>query len=149
MASRILLLLFTLVPLAEIAGFVLVGQAIGLWPMLLAVVVMALAGAALIRWQGFAVLAKMRDALDQGRLPGRELADAMLIGLAGLLLLLPGFVSDVIGLVVLIPAVRTLIYRVAASRAGVPVGPGSSPASRRIDGVVDLEAEEWRETSPD
>lgn len=145
MAGRILFLLFTLVPLAEIAGFVLVGQAIGLWPTLLGVVVMALLGAALIRWQGFAVLGKMRSALDENRLPGRELADAMLIGLAGLLLLLPGFVSDVFGLLLLIPAVRTLIYRGAAARMGVAMGPSSPRGSRRIDGVVDLEVEEWRE----
>ena len=145
MAGRILFILFTLVPLAEIAGFVLVGQAIGLWPTLLGVVLMALLGAALIRWQGFAVLGKLRAALDGGQLPGRALADAMLIGLAGLLLLLPGFVSDLIGLVLLIPAVRTLIYRFAAARMGVPAA--RPPAGeRRIEGVVDLDAEEWRES---
>ena len=146
MAGRVLFILFTLVPLAEIAGFVLVGQAIGLWPTLLAVVAMAVAGAALIRWQGFAVLVKMREALDGGRLPGRELADAMLIGLAGLLLLLPGFVSDVIGLLLLIPAVRTLIYRSAAARMGVTTASGTAAGNRRIDGVIDLDAEDYRES---
>jgi UPF0716 protein FxsA len=145
MAGRILFIVFTLVPLAEIAGFVLVGQAIGLWPTLLGVIVMALIGAAVIRWQGFAVLGKMRTALDGGRLPGRTLADAMLIGLAGLLLLLPGFVSDLIGLVLLIPAVRASIYRWTAARMGVAMGPNGPVGERRIDGVVDLDAKEWRE----
>lgn len=141
MFTRVLFLAFLLVPLIEIAVFVLVGQAVGLWPTLLGVVVMALAGAALIRWQGFQVIADLRRTAARGELPGRQIADAMLIGLAGLLLLLPGYFSDLIGILLLIPPVRQLIYR--QLKRSFVVTTASASSSRET--LIELGEDDWRQ----
>ncbi|MEQ1900114.1 MAG: FxsA family protein [Devosia sp.] len=141
MFTRILFLGFLLVPLIEIAVFVLVGQAVGLWPTLLGVVITALAGAALIRWQGFQVIADLRRAAARGELPGRQIADAMLIGLAGLLLLLPGYFSDLIGILLLIPPVRQLIYRQLKRSFVVTTASGSPPQ----EPLIELGEDDWRQ----
>src|SRR5690606_779070 len=96
--GRILFLIFLVVPLIEIACFVLIGQAFGLWPTLLGVVLMAFAGALVLRLQGMALLAEIRDTMGRGMLPARALADAMLVAIAGLLLLTPGYFTDLLGL---------------------------------------------------
>jgi UPF0716 protein FxsA len=147
MFTRVLFAAFLAIPLIEIAFFVLIGQAIGLWPTLLGVVITALAGASLIRWQGMQVIADLRRTAQRGELPGRQIADAMLIGLAGLLLLLPGYFSDLIGILLLLPPVRGLIYQqlsrrfrvVPAAQWGASSGPG------RLGGTIDLDDEDWRE----
>jgi UPF0716 protein FxsA len=143
--GRLLVLFFLLMPLLEIAGFILVGQAIGLWATLLGVVVMALVGALVIRWQGLAVIGKLQDAVARGQLPGRQLADAMLIGLAGLLLILPGYVSDLVGLLLLVPPVRGLLYRALAARLNVAAPAAPRDDATRLQGSIDLDDESWRE----
>ncbi len=139
--GRLLFIAFAIVPLIEIACFVLVGQAIGLWPTLLAVVVMAFLGAAIVRFEGMAVLAQMRRTMQEGRLPARTLADAMLIGLAGILLLIPGFFTDFLGILLLIPPVRALIYRFFSSRVTVVTPPYPEPSQPR---VIELDEDDWR-----
>jgi UPF0716 protein FxsA len=147
MFTRVLFAAFLAIPLIEIAFFVLIGQAIGLWPTLLGVVITALAGASLLRWQGMQVIADLRRTAERGELPGRQIADAMLIGLAGLLLLLPGYFSDLIGILLLLPPVRALIYRqlsrrfrvVPAAQWSASGGPG------RLSGSIDLDEDDWRE----
>jgi UPF0716 protein FxsA len=114
MFGRIVLLSFLLLPLIEIALFVVVGQAIGLWPTLLGVVLTGLAGALVLRWQGIAALREMQVRLQRGEIPARQMGDTMLIGLGGLLLLLPGYFTDIVGLLLLLPWTRTLIYRLLA-----------------------------------
>jgi UPF0716 protein FxsA len=147
MFTRLLFAAFLAIPLIEIAFFVVIGQTIGLWPTLLGVVITAVAGASLIRWQGMQVIADLRRTAERGELPGRQIADAMLIGLAGLLLLLPGYFSDIIGILLLLPPIRSLIYRqlsrhfrvVPAAHWGARAGPG------RLGGTIDLDDEDWRE----
>ncbi|MEO6396319.1 MAG: FxsA family protein [Devosia sp.] len=147
MVTRLLFLMFLAVPLIEIGFFVLIGQSIGLWPTLAGVVLTALAGALLIRWQGIQVIADLRRTAARGELPGRQIADAMLIGLAGLLLLLPGYFSDLIGILLLLPPVRALLYAqlarrfkmVASTQSPRPGGPG------RLGGGIDLDQDDWRE----
>ena len=143
MFGRVLFLLFLIVPLIEIALFVLIGQAIGLVPTLLGVLLTAIAGAALIRWQGISLLRDMQATLSRGELPARQLGDAMLIGLGGLLLLLPGYFSDVIGILLLIPPVRSLIYRLLATRFRVV--PGGGEPYRPEPGLIDLDESRWRD----
>jgi UPF0716 protein FxsA len=142
--GRILFLVFLIVPLIEIAFFVLIGQAIGLWPTLAGVLVTAVAGALVLRWQGTALIAEIRGTLGQGRLPARAMADAMMVGVAGLLLLLPGYFSDIIGILLLIPPVRSLIYAALASRLRVVAT--TRAAYRRPDAPrsIDLDPDEWR-----
>jgi UPF0716 protein FxsA len=146
MMSRVLFAAFLLIPLVEIGFFIVIGQAIGLWPTLAGVVLTALAGALLIRWQGLQVIADLRRTTARGELPGRQIADAMLIGLAGLLLLLPGYFSDLIGLVLLIPPVRAVIYRQLTRRFRVvPAAQWSKPDASRLGGTIDLDETDWRE----
>jgi UPF0716 protein FxsA len=99
------------VPLVEIAVFIRVGDTIGLWPTLVAVVATAVAGAALIRAQGIATLARARDTMSRGQVPLGELFDAFCLLIAGALLLTPGFVTDAVGLALLLPAVRRTLQR--------------------------------------
>jgi UPF0716 protein FxsA len=139
--GRLIFVVFTIVPLIEIACFILIGNAIGLWPTLAGVLVTALLGSILIRAQGIAVIREIRETIGRGQLPTRALADAMMVGIAGALLLAPGYFTDLIGILLLIPPVRTVVYRFAASRITV-VSP--RPAYRRGPGTVDLDEDDWR-----
>jgi len=114
----ILVLLLGL-PLVEIALFVLVGDAIGLWPTLLAVVLSAVAGVAIVRLRGFRALMQMRASLEAGEDPAGPLAHGALTVLAGLLLIVPGFFTDAVGLLLLSPAVRGALIARAGARLRV------------------------------
>src|SRR5690348_529527 len=98
MFGRVLFLAFLIVPLIEIACFILIGQTIGVIPTLLGVLVTAIVGSLLIRWQGLSVLREIQTSFARGQLPARQLGEAMLIGLGGVLLLLPGYFTDLIGI---------------------------------------------------
>lgn len=117
--ARFFALGFLLLPLVEIALFILVGRTIGLFPTLALVILAAIAGAMLLRQQGLGVVERLRSNMNAGTIPGRTMFDTMLIGLAGLLLILPGFLSDAIALVLLVPAVRDRIFSALAGRVRV------------------------------
>ena len=104
------------VPLIEIAVFIEVGDRIGLWPTLALIVATALAGAALLRHQGLTTLARARETVERGAIPVQEVLDGVCLLVAGALLLTPGFVTDVAGGLLLVPAVRRLLQRWALSR---------------------------------
>lgn len=151
--GRLLFLLFLAVPLIEIGCFIVIGQAIGLWPTLAGVVVMGVIGSLVLRVQGLSLLNEIRQSVGQGQLPARALADAMMVFIAGMLLLLPGYFSDVIGLILLIPAVRSGIYSFLKSRvqvvsttgAGFGYAEQAEPLRRDLpDGTLDLDSDEWR-----
>jgi UPF0716 protein FxsA len=114
--ARIIAFSFLLLPLIEIALFVVVGRAIGLLPTLALVILAALAGALLLRQQGLGVLNRLRSNVSTGTIPGRTMFDGLLIGLAALFLVLPGFLSDVVALALLVPAVRGWIFSALAGR---------------------------------
>jgi UPF0716 protein FxsA len=80
-------------------------------------------------------------------LPGRQIADAMLIGLAGLLLLLPGYFSDLIGILLLLPPIRSLIYQQLSRRFRVvPAAQwGGQAEPGQLGGTIDLDEQDWRE----
>ena len=146
--GRILFAVFLIVPLIEIAFFVVIGNTIGLWPTLAGVLLTAVAGSLILRWQGFQLINEIRSSLDAGRLPARALADAMMVAFAGVLLLTPGYFSDLCGIVLLIPPVRTLIYRYLASRVQVVSTTTSQSygfGPRRIDDdTIELGDDEYR-----
>lgn len=101
-----LLLALILLPLLEIAVFIQVGGWIGLWPTLGLVVLAALIGIWHLRLQGTAAFARARVEMDQGRVPARDLFDGLCILAAAVLLLIPGFVTDLFGLLLLLPPFR-------------------------------------------
>ena len=97
---------FIAVPIAEIAVFLEVSSQWGLLPAIGAIFTTAVAGSILIRHQGVAVLRGLRDELDAGRFPARQVFDGLCLLISGLLLLLPGFISDAVGFTLLVPVIR-------------------------------------------
>lgn len=114
-----LFLILVLVPIIEIALFIEIGGWIGLWPTLAVVVATALAGTLLLRAQGFAALADLQSRLDTGRDPTGALAHGALILVAGVVLLTPGFFTDAVGFLLLVPPVRAAVLRAAGRRIRV------------------------------
>lgn len=110
----LLIILFILVPIAEIYVIIQVGEAIGaLWTVLL-LVADSIIGARLVSWQGRTAWRRFQEALSQGRVPHNEILDGVMIILGGAFLLTPGFLTDAIGLLLLIPPTRAIIKRGAA-----------------------------------
>ncbi|MDB5506016.1 MAG: FxsA protein [Devosia sp.] len=143
--GRLLFGIFTVIPIIEIVAFILVGQAIGFWPALLGILVTAVAGSLILRLQGRAVIADITSAMREGRLPARELGDAMLIGFAGVLLLTPGYFTDILGILLLIPPVRSMLYRWLQARVTIgAVSPQRKPPKAER-GTIDLDDDNWRE----
>ena len=138
-----LFLLFVLVPVIEIALFIRIGGAIGLFPTLAVVIATAALGTWMLRREGLATLAAARARLDAGELPASQLLEGMLLIVGGAMLLTPGFMTDVAGFLCLLPPTRrVLAARLAAGalgRVGVgrgPVAPGGASAPGGVDGVV-------------
>ena len=138
----ILLIVFLLVPLVEIYLLIKVGAIIGAFPTIFMVVFTAVLGAWLLRIQGFSTLARVRSTLEQGGIPAIEMVEGAVLLLAGALLLTPGFFTDTIGFLCLIPSLRRAVIRFALARwmvvPGDFGGPGSSSrgpySSKTIEG---------------
>ena len=115
--------LFVVVQIVEIWLLIQVGQAIGGWQTLLLLVADSLLGAWLLRREGRRTWRAFRLALEQRRLPAREVADGVLVIVGGTLLITPGFLSDLVGLAFLLPptraAIRPVLTRLFAARFGV------------------------------
>jgi UPF0716 protein FxsA len=120
-----LLILFIAVPIAELYVIIQVGGAIGVLPTLAILIADSIIGTLLLRHQGRAAWARFRAALDESRLPHREVFDGAMVILGGALLLTPGFITDIFGIILLIPPTRDLVWlvsrRVVVSR--VSFGP--------------------------
>ena len=106
-----LILLFTVVPIVELALLIKVGQYIGVGYTLGIVVITGVVGAYLARLQGFLTLRRIQEDINQGRMPTDRLFDGVLILCSGILLLTPGFITDIIGFMGLIPFTRNLFKR--------------------------------------
>lgn len=152
MRPSLLPLLIFLVPVLEIAIFIVVGSHIGVLATVLLVVATSVAGAALLRIQGLGTLARIRAQVDRGALPDRELAHGAMILVAGLLLLMPGFLTDAIGLLLFIPPLRDVAWRLLRSRIVVAArGPwgGGFGGQRPDDHTIDLDSDEFSRSQPD
>ena len=114
----LLLVAFVVVPLVEIYVIVQIGQVIGAWWTILLLVADSLLGSWLVKREGGRAWEALRTALQEHRMPHRELADAVLILVGGLLMLTPGFVLDLVGLVAILPVTRPLGRRVLAGVIG-------------------------------
>jgi UPF0716 protein FxsA len=111
-----LFLLFIVVPVTEIYIIIKVGSLIGAGPTVALLLLISLAGALLVRHQGFTVLRRIQSELGQGRLPAAELLDGAIILVGGVLLLTPGFFTDLLGLFFLIPFTRSIIKQFVCIR---------------------------------
>jgi UPF0716 protein FxsA len=107
----ILVVLFIVVPILELWVIIEVGSLIGVWPTIALLIADAMLGSLLLRHQGRGAWRRFNAALAERRFPGREVADGLLIAIGGTLLLTPGFLTDIVGLVLLIPPTRALVRR--------------------------------------
>jgi UPF0716 protein FxsA len=105
----LLFAVFIVVPLLEIFAFIEVGSAIGALPTLALIVLTAVAGALLVRWQGLKVAMDARQSMARDELPVAAVVHGVLLLFAGLLLLTPGFVTDTAGFLLLVPGLRSLL----------------------------------------
>jgi UPF0716 protein FxsA len=145
--ALVLVLLFIVMPIAEIYVIIQVGQAIGaLWTILL-LIADSVIGARLLTWQGRSAWRRFQDAVAAGRMPHNEVLDGVLIVIGGALLLTPGFITDVLGLGLLLPPTRALVRRavvrsirrrgaaarvVLYTRPRTPPPPPEPPPERRL-----------------
>jgi UPF0716 protein FxsA len=111
-----LLLIFAAIPFLEIAVMIKVGQALGFWPTLAMIVASAVLGTYVLYEQGFQVLGRAMEAMARGKPPVGPVVDGVFVALAGLLLIVPGFLTDILGLALLIPRVRHAIAKFSIRR---------------------------------
>lgn len=152
--ARFIPLALLVLPLLEIAGFIVVGRAIGVLPTLGLVVLGAIAGGLLLRQQGLSVLNRMRTNMTAGTLPGQTLFDGMVLAIAALLLIIPGFFGDIVALLLMVPPLRGWLYAAltkgmvvttttASYRRSSPMNDGHNPnlSSPR---TIDLDGDDWQ-----
>ncbi len=151
--AALLVALFIVVPIVELYVIIQIGSLIGVWPTIALLLADALLGSLLLRHQGRDAWRRFNLALAEHRFPGREVADGLLIAIGGTLLLTPGFVTDVLGLVFLVPPTRAIVRRLLRGYVGrrfvvvgMPGPTGAPPTPRSYD--YDSSAEEIDEDDP-
>jgi UPF0716 protein FxsA len=145
----LLFLLFIVVPLAELYVIIQVGQAIGVLPTIALLLLDSILGSVLMRSQGRRAWQRFTEAVQAGRPPAREVLDGALVLLGGAFLLTPGFLSDILGVLLLLPPTRAVFRRLLARRflqrmtvslSGGPAGrfrgPFQPPGSYDVDGTA-------------
>lgn len=140
--SWVLVLLFLVMPLAELFVLIQVGQLIGVWWTILLLIADSVIGAWIVRREGARAWTALQSALAAGKMPSTEIADGALILLGGAMMLTPGFVTDILGVVLILPVTRPFFRRILATvvqkrlvTAAMPstFGPGARP---RNDDIV-------------
>ncbi len=151
-----ILLAFIAIPLIEIAVFIEIGGFIGLWWTLAIVVATALGGTFMLRRQGLATLRRAQSHMAEGRMPLREVFDGLCLLIAGVLLLTPGFVTDLAGGLLLLPPIRGVLGRLVASHIvasgqfqGQGFSPQAPPHQPRQSGNNDIIDVDFEEVGPD
>jgi UPF0716 protein FxsA len=129
----LLVLVFIVVPIAELFVIIQVGELIGVWPTLLLLLLDAIVGSWLLKREGRAAWRRFNEALAERRMPGKEVADGFLIILGGALLIAPGFLTDILGVLLLIPVTRAVFRRIlrrwTVGRVAIVGFPGAGGAS--------------------
>jgi UPF0716 protein FxsA len=141
----ILVALFIVIPIVELYVIIQIGSLIGVWPTIALLLADAILGSMLLRHQGRGAWRRFNAALAERRFPGKEVADGLLIAIGGTLLLTPGFVTDIVGAIFLIPPTRAIVRRLMRGYVGrrfvvmgTPgafgtAGPGSASSRRNYD----------------
>ena len=139
----LLILIFIVVPIAELAVLIQVGQLIGVWWTIALLLADAVLGSMLLRTQTRAAWRRFNEALAEGRVPHREVVDGVLVIFGGVLLVTPGFITDIFGLLFLFPPTRILLRGLLVRRGAlrlVGAMPGtSSPPNGRFRHPDDVE----------
>jgi UPF0716 protein FxsA len=133
----ILVALFIVIPIVELYVIIQIGSLIGVWPTIALLLADALLGSLLLRHEGRGAWRRFNAALTERRFPGREVADGLLIAIGATLLLTPGFLTDILGAIFLIPPTRAIVRRLLRgymTRRFVVIGaarPGGAASGRR------------------
>lgn len=148
---RFIPLLLLALPLVEIALFIFVGRAIGVLPTLGLVILAVIVGGFVLRQQGLGVLNRMRTNMSTGTLPGETLFDGMLLAIAAVLLIIPGFLGDFVAILLLLPPVRAWLYKTLTKNMTVVEttttyrhGPDQTPPNLKGPGTIDLDDDDWQ-----
>jgi UPF0716 protein FxsA len=131
------------IPILEIATFISVGQRIGVWNTIGLVLLATVIGVMVLRYQGMETLRKITRDLRGNTIAADGIADGFLVVLAAILLIIPGFLSDIVGLVLLLPPVRRLIWRRWAKNFQMRSFHSAGSRGRSKDDVVDLDPEDF------
>jgi UPF0716 protein FxsA len=133
-----LAVLFLLVPFAELYVIYKIGDAIGYWWVFLILAADSLLGAYLLRSQGRVVWGRFNRTLSEGRVPHREVIDGVLVIFGGAFLITPGFISDILGVLLLLPPTRSLFRRLVVRRLGrrVAVAAPKRTADYDVEGTA-------------
>jgi UPF0716 protein FxsA len=158
MPALSILFVLLAIPILEITVFILVGGQIGVPATLAMILVTAVIGTIFLRQQGLSTIRRIQQAAQQNQLPADALVDGLMIAIAGILLLTPGFVTDTLGFLLFVPLVRRWLVRQAKSRINVvvqnnvhtndrPSGP-SAPKDPG-GGTIDLDDDDYHVSDPD
>ena len=141
----ILLLAFILVPVIEIGLFIKVGGFLGFWPTIGLVLITAFVGASLVRSQGLQTLMSVQTRLQQGELPAQQIFEGVLLAVAGVLLLTPGFLTDALGMTMLLPAPRAMMAKYLMAKVVLkPMGNGGFHAGYSNHGPFDSHSDQGK-----
>lgn len=157
--------LLLIIPIAEIGTFIVVGGKIGVLYTFGLILLTAILGSILLRWQGFQILGRLQSESQAGKIPSKELVHGAMILVAGVLLLTPGFVTDTVGFLLFVPGIRDVIWNAISSKIkfatfgngfGTQGGFGQSPFGNQDrnnpndPNVVDLDPDEFSDVpNPD
>lgn len=147
LARIIAIVLFVGLPVLEISVLIRVGSVIGFWPTLLLIILTALIGTTLLRIQGAAVFLDAKSALSQNRFPASSVLEGIILLVSALFLIIPGFVTDGLGIILLIPPLRhrllKLILKLTQVPQSEPFEPEAQPAQtspfKETDHIIDGE----------
>ncbi|BCV67958.1 membrane protein [Shewanella carassii] len=157
MPFLIMLIIFVLIPVVELSVLIRVGEVLGSWNTVALVILTAVVGVSLVRSQGLSTLMSVQKKLAIGEAPGQEIVEGMMLAMAGILLLIPGFVTDLIGLILLTPITRAPLARYFYQRMQLKVVTGAQfrtganpfePPHQRGQGGDVFEGEFERKTDP-
>nr|WP_284676650.1 FxsA family protein [Vibrio sinus] len=111
--------MFIAIPVIEIAIFIQVGSVIGLWPTAALVLISAFVGASLVRSQGLKMLISVQQRLQRGEIPTQEIFEGVMLAVAGFLLITPGFLTDLMGMILLLPLPRKHLSQYVMKKAEI------------------------------
>lgn len=149
--TGVLAVLFLLVPIAELAVIVTVAGQVGVIETLALLVLVSVVGAWLVKREGLGVMRRLSETIGRGELPHRELVDGFLVLLAGVLFLTPGFLTDLVAILLLLPPVRAAVRAPAtrALRRRVPRGNGWGHGRWGTGGAHDVDRHDAAAGGPD
>lgn len=142
-----------LMPILEIAGFIVVGKALGLWLTLALILFTSFLGLIILRSGGLGMARDLQNASRTGAEPGTAMINGGMRVVAGILLFLPGFITDILGLLLLVPAFRALIWKAMGPRIVVATSFKaqnfrSGPPNNAAGKVVDLDEDDFHHDGP-